>query len=155
VFSAKLKTNDRVNPRIYSVKSVVLDDCDTDLIVLKVLFCFIFHDKGFLIDSHYFLLMLLLVVEVSESREDQPYLELSNEYPEEGEDVFVISTPEGLEGVVSPGIVSALHNQIDLQITCPISSGSSGAPVFNYYVRAFASYLLLFSHLQYIKRCSH
>jgi hypothetical protein len=76
-------------------------------------------------------------LQISEPREDQPYLELSQEYPEEGEEVFVISTPEGLEGVVSPGIVSALHNSIDLQISCPISSGSSGGPVFNYYVRFF------------------
>jgi len=73
------------------------------------------------------------VAQVSDPRDDQPYLELSEDYPDEGEEVFVISTPEGLEGVVSPGIVSALHNSIDLQISCPISSGSSGGPVFNFY----------------------
>jgi len=39
-YSARIRTNDRANPRVYSVKSVVLDDCETDLIVLKApLFC--------------------------------------------------------------------------------------------------------------------
>jgi hypothetical protein len=119
------------------VKSVVFDDCETDLIVLKVqkMLCLSLFESFLFCVCLVFPWTYCVCLQISEPREDQPYLELSGEYPEEGEEVFVISTPEGLEGVVSPGIVSALHNSIDLQITCPISSGSSGGPVFNYYVR--------------------
>jgi hypothetical protein len=51
-----------------------------------------------------------------------------------GQDVVVLSSPYGLEGTVSTGILSGVRN-IDgtklLQITAPISPGSSGGPVFN------------------------
>jgi S1-C subfamily serine protease len=51
--------------------------------------------------------------------------------PEVGETVFAIGNPRGLEGTFSAGIVSA-HREIDglslLQITAPISPGSSGGP---------------------------
>lgn len=49
-----------------------------------------------------------------------------------GEEIFVLSNPKGLEGTLSPGMVSNLHvdNEMTfLQITAPISPGSSGAPV--------------------------
>jgi S1-C subfamily serine protease len=51
-----------------------------------------------------------------------------------GEEVVVLSNPRGLEGSVSTGIVSALREIAGvqyLQITAPISPGSSGGPVFN------------------------
>jgi hypothetical protein len=51
-----------------------------------------------------------------------------------GEDVVVLSNPRGLEGSVSTGIISALRQIAGvpyLQITAPISPGSSGGPVFN------------------------
>lgn len=52
-----------------------------------------------------------------------------------GEKVFVISSPEGFEGTISEGILSGIRaitpKQKILQITAPISHGSSGAPVFN------------------------
>jgi tetratricopeptide (TPR) repeat protein len=55
--------------------------------------------------------------------------------PEEGESVVVIGNPFGLEGSVSNGIVSAVreipgYGKI-IQITAPISPGSSGSPVVN------------------------
>ncbi|MEW6364708.1 MAG: trypsin-like peptidase domain-containing protein [Acidobacteriota bacterium] len=55
--------------------------------------------------------------------------------PEVGERVFVIGNPLGLECTVSDGIVSG-KPAVDpigtvIQITCPISPGSSGSPVFN------------------------
>ncbi|MCY7376442.1 MAG: tetratricopeptide repeat protein [Pyrinomonadaceae bacterium] len=55
--------------------------------------------------------------------------------PQEGESVVVIGNPFGLEGSVSNGIVSAVreipgYGKI-IQITAPISSGSSGSPVVN------------------------
>jgi tetratricopeptide (TPR) repeat protein len=55
--------------------------------------------------------------------------------PEEGESIVVIGNPFGLEGSVSNGIVSAVreipgYGRI-IQITAPISPGSSGSPVVN------------------------
>ena len=52
-----------------------------------------------------------------------------------GEKVYVISSPQGLENTISDGILSGIR-EIDakrkiLQITAPVSSGSSGGPVFN------------------------
>ena len=55
--------------------------------------------------------------------------------PSEGEDIVVIGNPLGLESTVSAGIVSAVRDipafgKI-LQITAPVSPGSSGSPVVN------------------------
>jgi len=63
------------------------------------------------------------------------FLNLSVNVPSEGEDIFVIGNPLGLESTVSSGIVSAVRDipafgKI-LQITAPISPGSSGSPVIN------------------------
>ena len=52
-----------------------------------------------------------------------------------GEKVYVISSPEGLENTISDGILSGIREITSdrkvLQITAPVSSGSSGGPVFN------------------------
>jgi S1-C subfamily serine protease/Flp pilus assembly protein TadD len=54
---------------------------------------------------------------------------------EVGETVYALGNPEGLVGTMSPGIVSAglrsTRNQTTIQITAPISHGSSGGPVVN------------------------
>jgi tetratricopeptide (TPR) repeat protein len=55
--------------------------------------------------------------------------------PQEGESIVVIGNPYGLEGSVTNGIVSAVreisgYGRI-IQITAPISPGSSGSPVVN------------------------
>jgi len=51
-----------------------------------------------------------------------------------GESVYVAGNPEGLEATFSKGIVSAIrsegHTSV-LQITAPVSEGSSGGPVLN------------------------
>jgi S1-C subfamily serine protease len=50
----------------------------------------------------------------------------------EGETVLVIGNPEGLQGTVSNGIISAFReNRSLIQITAPISPGSSGSPVLD------------------------
>ena len=51
-----------------------------------------------------------------------------------GERVYVAGNPKGLEGTFSEGIISRISNQETnkrLQMTAPISSGSSGGPVLN------------------------
>ena len=62
-------------------------------------------------------------------------LEVSGKLPEVGEKIYAIGHPMGLEKTVSEGIVSAIRKLPKLgdiiQITAPISPGSSGGPVFN------------------------
>ena len=51
-----------------------------------------------------------------------------------GETVYVVGNPMGLEGTISDGIISSLRNintKERLQMTAPISPGSSGGPVLN------------------------
>jgi len=52
-----------------------------------------------------------------------------------GEKVYVIGSPQGLENTISDGILSGIRDITPerkvLQITAPISAGSSGGPVFN------------------------
>ena len=51
-----------------------------------------------------------------------------------GQTVYVAGNPEGLEGTFSDGIISSLredYTQKRLQMTAPISPGSSGGPVLN------------------------
>jgi len=56
----------------------------------------------------------------------------SNVQVEEGQRVLVIGNPEGLQGTVSDGLVAAIRqNGQYIQITAPISHGSSGSPVLN------------------------
>jgi tetratricopeptide (TPR) repeat protein len=57
--------------------------------------------------------------------------------PQEGESIVVVGNPFGLAGSISNGIVSAVreisgYGRI-IQITAPISPGSSGSPVVNMY----------------------
>ena len=64
-------------------------------------------------------------------------LPISKTVPQEGESILVVGNPFGLEGSVSNGIVSAVreisgYGRI-IQITAPISPGSSGSPVVNMY----------------------
>ena len=55
---------------------------------------------------------------------------------ETGEPIYALGNPEGLEGTISPGIVSGMglrriQGENLIQITAPISHGSSGGPVVN------------------------
>lgn len=62
-------------------------------------------------------------------------LPLSPSLPQEGERVFVISNPRGLQGTISDGIVSSIRRfasgRLLVQMTAAISPGSSGGAVIN------------------------
>lgn len=66
-----------------------------------------------------------------------PALSIVTTVPEVGETVVVVGHPRELTATVSDGIVAAVRRQPDgtglLQITAPISPGSSGGPILNQY----------------------
>jgi len=66
---------------------------------------------------------------------DIPYLKLETaSTPEVGTRIAVIGSPVALEGTLSDGIISAIRTKESgtwIQITAPISPGSSGSPVLN------------------------
>ena len=92
---------------VYPVKAVLAVDAEGDLAVLKI---------------------------DTPSTYVRP-LPLDKTSPQEGESVVVIGNPLGLEGSVTNGIVSAVRDIPTfgriIQITAPISAGSSGSPVVN------------------------
>lgn len=76
----------------------------------------------------------LAVLRIAANSAQLPPLPVARTLPEEGERVIVIGSPRGLEGSVSDGIVSSVRSVRTgkiLQITAPISQGSSGSPVVN------------------------
>ena len=63
---------------------------------------------------------------------DSPGLILATEEPRVGTRIYAIGAPEGLQNTVSDGLISAVReidSQRMIQISAPISSGSSGGPV--------------------------
>jgi tetratricopeptide (TPR) repeat protein len=62
-----------------------------------------------------------------------PRVKLAKKYESKlGESIVVIGSPLGLETTVSNGIVSSIRGKSGIiQITAPVSPGSSGSPVFN------------------------
>lgn len=77
----------------------------------------------------------LAILQVEVPAENAIPLAISQETPQEGESILVVGNPYGLEGSVTNGIVSAVrefpgYGKI-IQITAPISPGSSGSPVVN------------------------
>ena len=103
-FKAEIHT---INDLAYSVKGVLAVDGEGDIALL-------------LVDIPPRVASPLTVVRTS---------------PQEGESIVVIGNPLGLEGSISNGIVSAVRDIPNfgriIQITAPISPGSSGSPVVN------------------------
>ncbi len=95
------------NGSVYPVKGVIAIDAEGDLALLRV---------------------------DAPANQVRP-LSLDRTSPQEGESVVVIGNPLGLEGSVTNGIVSAVRDIPTfgriIQITAPISPGSSGSPVVN------------------------
>ena len=77
----------------------------------------------------------LIRLSVNIPSQDVYPLSLSKAIPEVGERIIVYGSPLGWENTVSDGIVSAIRDIPDygrvIQITAPISPGSSGSPVLN------------------------
>jgi len=75
----------------------------------------------------------LVVLKISAT--GSPALSLgSSEAVQVGDNVYAVGNPQGLEGTFSQGIVSSIREVGTdklLQITAPISPGSSGGPVLN------------------------
>jgi len=83
---------------------------------------------------------------LSSTGKNFPVLTSTDKIPLKGSDIFVIGNPKGFESTVSKGIVSAIRedeNKI-IQISAPISPGSSGSPIMdmNGNVFAMATYQL-------------
>jgi serine protease Do len=76
-----------------------------------------------------------IIFKVSLNNENVHYLTLNNMVPQQGEEIFVIGNPSGLENTVTKGIVSAIRSRNSendlIQIDAAISPGSSGSPVCN------------------------
>jgi len=76
----------------------------------------------------------LVAAEIGLSRPGASSLKISDAVPEVGERVAVVGSPLGLEQTLSIGVVSALRRVSGgtyLQISAPVSPGSSGSPVIN------------------------
>ncbi|MEW6387582.1 MAG: trypsin-like peptidase domain-containing protein [Thermodesulfobacteriota bacterium] len=112
----KYKTHDieveTDNKKLYPVKYIIASDVNADIAILKV-----------------------------NIPRSPAFLKISGKLPEVGERIIVLGSPKGLAQTVSEGIVSAIRdipaglNQIQekgIQITAPISPGSSGGPVINF-----------------------
>lgn len=76
-----------------------------------------------------------ILFRIEPNGESLPYLELNENQPKQGEEIFVIGNPAGLESTLTKGIVSAVRTRYSpndlIQIDAAISPGSSGSPVFN------------------------
>jgi S1-C subfamily serine protease len=76
----------------------------------------------------------LVVAAVASPPEGVYGLDITPDIPEVGERVAVVGSPLGLEQTLSDGVVSALRRTSAghyLQISAPVSTGSSGSPVIN------------------------
>ena len=69
-------------------------------------------------------------ISLATTEHDFNALKLNTTMQKAGQEVIAIGGPLGLEKTVSQGIVSAIREN-KIQITAPISPGSSGGPVFN------------------------
>jgi hypothetical protein len=74
----------------------------------------------------------LILLKVSQL--NKPSIKISRTKVVVGQKLFVMGSPKGLSSTISEGIVSGLRNINGsnlIQMTAPISPGSSGGPVFN------------------------
>lgn len=76
----------------------------------------------------------LAVLSANVNKKDYSNLSFASQIPNHGTEIVVIGSPLGYEQTVSNGLISAIRSYDDitiLQMTAPISGGSSGSPVVN------------------------
>jgi S1-C subfamily serine protease len=76
----------------------------------------------------------LAVVSIGGDIATEPLPLSQSSAPAVGDTIYVLGNPEGLEGTFSQGIISGIRDGQQtafLQITAPISHGSSGGPVLD------------------------
>ena len=85
-------------------------------------------------DKNYDLIVAAIVPEA-----ETAFLPVTGTLPEVGEQILVVSNPKGLEWSATEGIVSAIRGKKGdvVQISAPISQGSSGSPAVNLKGQAF------------------
>ena len=75
----------------------------------------------------------LVILKVA--RSNVPILPLSNgDITQVGDTIYAVGNPRSLQGTFSDGIISSIRSDVNgkiLQMTAPISPGSSGGPVIN------------------------
>jgi V8-like Glu-specific endopeptidase len=99
---------------------------DAEYISIKGLDYAQYHYSGTLVDDPS---VDLAIIEVSNSA-GHSYLPIRGRVPAEGENIVVIGNPEGEQGTVTTGIVSANRGPFFL-FSAPISPGSSGSPILD------------------------
>lgn len=76
-----------------------------------------------------------IVFQVESEGNQFKYFNLSSEKPQQGESVFVLGNPKGLESTLTTGIISSIRSEIStndyIQIDAAVSHGSSGSPLCN------------------------
>jgi S1-C subfamily serine protease len=100
------------NGRVFEIRSIEGVDLDKDLVVFQL------YERG-----------------STDKPRDLPFVTLgSSKDLTVGDKVIAIGSPQGLENTISDGILSAVREYKSvryLQITAPISPGSSGGPVLS------------------------
>ncbi len=80
--------------------------------------------------------LALLQIPIQKNQKFRPVYIAENDSQREGDTVFAIGSPLGLERSVSEGIVSTRNRNMDgivyIQTTAQINPGNSGGPLFNY-----------------------
>ncbi len=109
---ASLATAECCNGRTFDVRTLEGVDAKRDLVVFQL------YERG-----------------SSRKPDGLPYVTLqASDQMQAGARVIAIGSPQGLENTISDGILSAIREQKGiryLQITAPISPGSSGGPILN------------------------
>ncbi|MBX2991324.1 MAG: trypsin-like peptidase domain-containing protein [Bacteroidetes bacterium] len=73
----------------------------------------------------------LVVLRLATPNGNRPLVIGNSDNARVGDDVYVAGNPIGLEGTLSKGIISARRGDKHIQLTAPISPGSSGSPVLD------------------------
>ena len=74
-----------------------------------------------------------ILFQVESSTKDFNYIPIARDTPKVGETAYAIGSPLGLENTFSSGMISQVRDNNRLQISVPITNGSSGGALLNKY----------------------